>query len=100
MNDKDTIISQSEIVNKIYIIRGKKVMLDRDLAELYCVETRVFNQAVKRNIIRFPEDFMFQLSKEELRNWTSQFVTSNSAAKMGLRKQPNVFYVSGFVSVD
>ena len=53
-------------------------MLDRDLAEMYGVETRVLNQAVKRNIERFPEDFMFQLTDEEVRNWKSQFVMSNS----------------------
>jgi hypothetical protein len=59
-------------------------MLDRDLAKLYQVETKVFNQAVKRNIKRFPENFRFQLTKEEFNNWRSQFVTSNSD-KMGLR---------------
>ena len=62
------------IQQKIFEIRGQKVILDRDLAALYQVETRVLNQAVKRNIDRFPEDFMFQLTKEELENWRSQFV--------------------------
>ena len=61
----------------IRIIRGQHVILDRDLAVLYRVETRVLNQAVKRNIERFPEDFMFQLTKEEFENWKSQFATSN-----------------------
>ena len=56
------------IINKIYLIRGQKVMLDRDLAELYQVETRTMNQAVKRHVSRFPEDFMFQMTKEELKN--------------------------------
>lgn len=65
-------------------------MLDRDLAEMYGVETRVLNQAVKRNIERFPEDFMFQLTDEEVRNWKSQIVMSNSI-KMGLRKNPYAF---------
>lgn len=65
------------IQSKIYEIRGQRVMLDRDLAEMYGVETRVLNQAVKRNIERFPEDFMFQLTDEEVRNWKSQFVMSN-----------------------
>ena len=65
------------IQRKIYEIRGQKVILDRDLAALYQVETRVLNQAVKRNIERFPEDFMFQLTKEEFENWKSQFVASN-----------------------
>lgn len=65
------------IENKIYIIRGQKVMLDKDLAWLYEVETRILNQAVKRNIERFPEDFMFQLTKEEWDNLRFQFGTSN-----------------------
>ena len=78
------------IQSKIYEIRGQRVMLDRDLAEMYGVETRVLNQAVKRNIERFPEDFMFQLTDEEVRNWKSQFVMSNSI-KMGLRKNPYAF---------
>lgn len=59
------LIPDEIIINRIYIIRGVKVMLDRDLAAMYEVETKVFNQAVKRNIERFPEDFMFQLTKEE-----------------------------------
>ena len=75
------------IQNKIYEIRGQKVMLDRDLAEMYGVPTKVLNQAVKRNIERFPEDFMFQLSSEETQEWRSQFVTSNSI-NMGLRRSP------------
>ena len=78
------------IQNKIYEIRGQKVMLDRDLAEMYGVETRVLNQAVKRNMDRFPEDFMFQLTDEELENWKSQIVISNSV-KMGLRRNPFAF---------
>ena len=65
------------IQRKIYEIRGQRVILDRDLAALYQVETRVLNQAVKRNIERFPDDFMFQLSKEEWEHLTSQFVISN-----------------------
>ena len=75
------------IQSKIYEIRGQKVMLDRDLAEMYGVQTKVLNQAAKRNIERFPEDFMFQLTNEEAQNWWSQFVTSNSI-KMGLRRTP------------
>ena len=66
------------IQSKIYEIRGERVMLDRDIAALYNVETKVLNQAVKRNIKRFPEDFMFQLSKTEFQIWKSQIVTSNS----------------------
>jgi len=75
------------IISKIYVIRGKKVMIDRDLAELYDVETRVLNQAVRRNEKRFPEDFMFQMTKEEMQEWKSQIVISNSE-KMGLKKPP------------
>ena len=67
------------IQRKIYEIRGQKVILDRDLAALYPVETKVLNQAVKRNIERFPEDFMFRLTKEEWENLKSQFVISNEA---------------------
>lgn len=65
-----------EIKNKIYIIRGEKVMLDFDLAELYQVKTKTLNQAVKRNISRFPVDFMFKLNKTEDRLWRSQIVTA------------------------
>ena len=67
------------IQRKIYEIRGQKVILDRDLAALYQVETRVLNQAVKRNIERFPEDFMFQLTKEEWLNISSQIVTTSDS---------------------
>ena len=65
------------IASKIYIIRGQKVMLDRDLAELYGVQTKVLKQAVRRNIARFPSDFMFELTKEEFKNLRSQIVTSS-----------------------
>ena len=75
------------IQSKIYVIRGQKVMLDRDLAELYEVETRTLNQKVKRNQRRFPSDFMFQMTKEDIEEWKSQIVISNSI-KMGLRKPP------------
>jgi hypothetical protein len=57
------------IIDKIYLIRGQKVMIDRDLAGLYQVETRRLNEQVRRNLSRFPEDFMFELTKEELENW-------------------------------
>ncbi len=88
------LVSVEAIANKIYFIRGMKVMLDRDLAELYGVETRVLKQAVRRNLRRFPSDFMFELSKDELKNWRSQFVTSNSI-KMGLRYPPMAFTEQG-----
>lgn len=76
------------------MIRGKKVMVDRDLAELYEVETRVLNQAVRRNADRFPADFMFQLNQEETNIWKSQIVMS-TAEKKGLRKNPLVFTEQG-----
>jgi hypothetical protein len=69
-------------------------MLDRDLAELYGVETRAINQAVKRNIERFPSSFMFQLDDLEFDNWKSQFVISNED-KMGLRRPPYAFTEQG-----
>ena len=66
------------ITNKIFLVRNKKVMLDSDLADLYQVETKRLNEQVKRNINRFPEDFMFQLTREEWTNLKSQNATSNS----------------------
>jgi hypothetical protein len=88
------VIPEEVIMSKIYFIRGVKVMLDRDLAKLYEVETRILNQAVRRNEKRFPEDFMFRLSKDEMNEWKSQIVISNSE-KMGLRKPPLVFTEQG-----
>ncbi len=88
------IIPIESIAEKIIILRGMKVMLDRDLAELYGVETRVLKQAVRRNSERFPDDFMFELSYEEFKNWRSQFVISNSD-KMGLRYPPMAFTEQG-----
>jgi hypothetical protein len=88
------ILPDETIINKIYIIRDKKVMIDRDLAELYGVDTRVLNQTVKRNLKRFPDDFMFQMTSEELENWKSQIVISN-VEKMGIRKLPLVFTEQG-----
>jgi len=93
-NAKNQILPYEKIINKIYVIRGKKVMIDRDLAELYGVETRVLNQAVRRNAKRFPEDFMFQTDQEEFTNWKSQIVISNKE-KMGLRRPPFVFTEQG-----
>jgi hypothetical protein len=79
------------IEHKIHTIRGERVILDRDLARLYWVENRVLGQPVKRNIRRFPADFMFQLSQEEFELWKSQVVISNPGDKMGLRKLPYAF---------
>jgi hypothetical protein len=88
-------MSVQVIERRIYVIRGQKVMLDSDLAALYQVGTGALNQAVKRNRERFPEDFMFQLTAEELENWKSQIVISNPAARMGLRKRPYAFTEHG-----
>jgi hypothetical protein len=91
MND---IIPIENITALIYLIRGKKVMLDRDLAALYGVETKRLKEQVKRNIERFPEDFMFELSKSEFANWRSQFATSKRD-KIGLRYSPMAFTEQG-----
>ena len=84
----------TSIENKIYTIRGLQVMLDRDLADLFGVETRRLNEQVKRNIQRFPSEFMFQLTKEEFENLMSQIATS-SLGHGGLRKEPFVFTEQG-----
>ena len=77
-NDIVPVIPEEILMSKIFYIRGQKVMLDKDLAELYEVQTKVLNQAVKRNINRFPEAFMFQLSKNEFESLRSQIVTLNA----------------------
>lgn len=95
----NTIISDDIVVNKIYFIRNQKVMIDRDLAELYGLETKRLKEAVRRNLARFPDDFMFELSKEEFNNWRSQIATSN-ADKMGLRHAPMVFTEHGVLMLS
>ena len=85
-------VSEETIVEKIYIIGGQKVMLDRDLAEMYGVEVKRLNQAVKRNLVRFPQDFMFQLTQGEFQNLKSQIVTSSWG---GARKPPYAFTEQG-----
>jgi hypothetical protein len=97
--NSELLVPDEIVMNKIYLIRGQKVMLDRDLAELYQVGTKVLKQAVKRNISRFPDDFMFELNKTELENWRSQFVTSNSD-KMGLRYTPFCFTEHGVLMLS
>lgn len=87
-------ITNEIIVNQIYHIRGRSVMIDRDLATLYGVPTRRLNEQVKRNIRRFPEDFMFRLTRRELAIWKSQIATSNNV-RMGLRKLPYAFTEQG-----
>jgi hypothetical protein len=88
----EAIVSQNAIERKIFLIRGQKVMLDKDLAELYGIATKVFKQAVKRNIKRFPADFMFELTKEELKILRSQIVTSSWG---GIRYYPYAFTEQG-----
>lgn len=75
-------LQEDLVISKIYIIRGQKVMLDRDLAELYRVETKQLKRQVNRNIERFPEGFMFEMSTQEFENWRSQFGTSNLSDKI------------------
>ena len=89
------LISNERIEKCIRFIRGQKVILDKGLATVYEVPTKVFNQAVKRNLQRFPADFMFQLSADELENWRSQIVTSNPNARMSLRHRPYAFTEQG-----
>jgi len=84
---KEDIFVEEVITSKIYFVREKKVMLDKDLANLYGVETKKLKQAVRRNMQRFPKDFMFEMSIIEFQNWRSQFVTSNSD-KMSYRIPP------------
>jgi hypothetical protein len=86
-----------QIKKSILEIRGKKVMLDMDLAIIYEVETRVLKQAVRRNIDRFPDDFMFELTAEELKNLTSQFVTSSWG---GQRHKPFAFTEQGIAMLS
>ena len=91
----DQLIPTEVIERRIYLVRGQRVMLDRDLAELYGVTTGVLNQAVKRNLDRFPQDFMFQLEKEEFEDWVSQIVISNPGLRMGARRRPLAFTEQG-----
>lgn len=107
-------IPSERIIGLIFLIRGRKVMIDRDLAELYGVKTKVLNQSVKRNINRFPLDFMFQLSKEEMIYWKSQFMTPTTDKKElvnlksqivtsswgGMRKPPLVFTEHGIAMLS
>jgi hypothetical protein len=97
MADKTELILIGQIEPLILSIRGQKVLLDRDLAELYGVPTHRLNEQVKRNRQRFPEDFMFQLTQDEFENWRSQIASSNSAVKMGLRRRPYAFTEHGAI---
>ncbi len=94
------IVTLDQVERKIYTIRGDKVMLDSELAALYGVETRILNQAVRRNLDRFPEDFMIQLTRDEFDNLISQIVTSSSANYGGRRKLPLVFTEQGIAMLS
>ena len=95
MASKSDLISPARIENSIFFVRGHKVMLDSDLAELYAVRTKVFNQAVKRNKARFPADFMFQLTNEEFDALRSQIVTLNKGRGRHRKYAPFVFTEQG-----
>ncbi len=101
MSKKDTLIMIPDevVMSRIYVIRDVNVMIDRDLAELYGVETKYLKRQVKRNIIRFPEDFMFELTDQEFKEWRSQFVTSNED-RMGLRYAPFAFTEDGVAQLS
>ena len=87
------LVAEQKILNRIYVVRGQKVMIDEDLAEMYSVETRRLNEQVKRNIKRFPKDFMFTITTKEYENLKSQNATSRMWG--GRRKLPNVFTEQG-----
>ena len=90
-----TQIAENIIVEKVHVIRGVKVMVDKDLAEMYGVETFRLNEAVKRNLSRFPSDFMFQLTQDEFKSLISQNAISKNPGRGGTRKLPNVFTEQG-----
>jgi hypothetical protein len=101
MSQKSDVQIPDEVLERrIHFIRGQKVMLDRDLAELYGVEVKQLKRQVKRNAARFPDDFMFELSKAELENWRSQFGTSNPSIKQGLRYAPYAFTENGVAQLS
>ncbi len=91
------LIPDERIMDKIFLIRGQKVMLDRDLAELYGLDTKVLKQQVRRNLNRFPDDFMFELTENEFSNLRSQFVTSSWG---GIRYLPMVFSEHGVLMLS
>lgn len=99
MNIKAELLTEDLVVNKIFTIRDQKVMLDRDLAQLYQIETKRLKEAVRRNSNRFPSDFMFELTEVEFKNWRTQFASSNSD-KMGLRISPMVFTEYGVLMLS
>jgi hypothetical protein len=96
----EVLLAEEALVDKIYFIRGEKVMLDSDLATLYGVETKHLKRQVKRNMERFPTDFMFELNAKEFENWRRQFGTSNFSNKMGLRYAPYAFTEQGVAQLS
>jgi len=96
---KIAMLAEESIVNRIYLIRDQKVMIDRDLAELYGVETKRLKEAVRRNINRFPADFMFEMNIKELENWRTQFASSKEDL-LGLRYTPFCFSEQGVTMVS
>ncbi len=99
MSQEILVLPEEVVLNKIYFIRNHKVMIDRDLALFNCVKTKRLKEAVRRNIERFPKDFMFELSSKEFQNWRSQFASSNTD-KMGLRYAPMVFSEHGVLMLS
>ena len=94
---QNTMRPKETVLDKIYVIRNQKVLLDRDLAQLYGIETKRLNEAVKRNLSRFPEDFMFQLNESEFDHLKSQFASSSWG---GNRKRPFAFTEHGILMLS
>lgn len=93
------LVMEQKILNRIYVVRGEKILLDRDLAELYGTETKVLKQAVKRNIARFPKDFMFEMTASEFKKWKDGAALS-AADKQGLRYAPFCFTEQGLTMLS
>ncbi len=89
-----SLVDEQKILNRIYVIRNEKVMIDRDLAQLYGIETKVLKQAVKRNVQRFPKDFMFEMTDNEFEKWKKSAIL-NAGDKQGLRYAPFCFTEQG-----
>lgn len=100
MKDNELMLEEELIKDRIYFIRGKQVMLDNDLAKLYGVTTGNFNKAVRRNLDRFPKDFMFQLTKEEYESLSFQFGISKREGRGGRRYLPCVFTENGIAMLS
>lgn len=99
MNTKAILLTDDSVVNKIFTIRDQKVMVDRDLAHLYQIETKRLKEAVRRNSNRFPSDFMFELTEVEFKNWRTQFASSN-IERGGNRYSPMVFTEYGVLMLS